>query len=191
MHQMLRLALAALAIAFISFPASLSAQVAATQMRLTAQHVERFIAAQRDLSAVVEKMQNAASLEPANTKYRAELEAVTKRYGFSDFAEYEAVAANIWLVVAQIDPQTRVYTDPETVIKKEIEETTADKAIPNREKKLLVEELQQALKSAESIQCPRSNVELVQKYYDRIDATTMASYDGELLNSTVARASTE
>ncbi|MGA6967614.1 MAG: hypothetical protein WBZ51_28860, partial [Xanthobacteraceae bacterium] len=76
-------------------------------------------------------------------------------------------------------------------IKKEIEETTADKALPNREKKLLVEELQQALKSAESIQCPRSNVELVQKYYDRIDATTMASYDGELLNSTVARASTE
>jgi hypothetical protein len=36
--------------------------------------------------------------------------------------------------MAQIDSQTRVFTDPRTLIKKEIENTTTDKTIPDREK---------------------------------------------------------
>ena len=62
------------------------------------------------------------------------LEAVTKRYGFKDFAEYEAVAANIWLVMAQIDPQTKMFADPQILIKKEIEDASADKTIPDSER---------------------------------------------------------
>ena len=69
-----------------------------------------------------------------------------------------------------------------TVIQKEIENTTADKTIPNSEKKLLLEEFNQALKSAESIQFP-SNIEVVQKYYDKIDVTTVAAYDGDRLST--------
>jgi hypothetical protein len=191
MYQMLRLTVAAIAVAFVTFPASVSAQIVATQIKLTEKHVEGFIAAQKGLSAVVEKMQSEAFSGQANAKYQAELEAVTKRYGFKDFKEYEAVAANIYLVMAQIDPKTKVFTDPQTAIKKEIEEVSADKIIPDGEKRQLLKQLNQTLKSAESIQFP-SNIELVQKYYDKIDVTTIATYDGDSPStSTVVRTISE
>ena len=138
------------------------------QIKLTEKHVEGFIAAQKDMSAVVEKMQGAASRNP-NPRYEAELEAVTKKHGFKNFAEYEAVAANISMVMAAIDPQTKAFTDPQSAIKKEIEDIAADKTVPDNEKKQLLEELNEALKAAQPIQFP-GNVELVKKYYDKIDA---------------------
>lgn len=189
MYQILRSTIVAAAV--FCFAGAASAQISASQIQLTEKHVQGFIAAQKDMSAVVEKMQAAAATEQSNAAFEAELEAVTKKYGFKDFAEYEAVAANIWLVMAQIDPQTRVFTDPQTVIKKEIEDTSADKTIPDSEKKLLLWELNQALKSAESMQFP-SNIEVVQKYYDKIDVTTIAAYDGDRLStSTVVRTISE
>lgn len=144
------------------------AQPAMGQIKLTEKHVEGFIAAQKDMSAVVEKMQGAASRNP-NPRYEAELEAVTKRHGFKNFAEYEAVAANISMVMAAIDPQTKAFTDPQSAIKKEIADIAADKTVPDNEKKQLLEELNEALKAAQPIQFP-GNVELVKKYYDKIDA---------------------
>src|ERR1700730_14505461 len=78
MYQMLRLTIVAIAVAFVSFPASVSAQVVATQIKLTEKHVEGFIAAQKGMSAVVEKIQSAAFSGQVNAKYQAELEAVTK-----------------------------------------------------------------------------------------------------------------
>jgi hypothetical protein len=42
--------------------------------------------------------------------------------------------------------------------------------------------LNQALKSSESIQFP-SNIEVVQKYYDKIDVTTITAYDGDRLST--------
>jgi len=139
------------------------------QIPLTENQIEGFIAAQKDMSAVVEKMQGAASPDKPPSTYQADLEAVTKKHGFKDFAEYEAVAANISMVMATIDPQTKAFTDPQTAIKKEIDDVTADKTIPESEKKQLLAELKEALKSAQPIQFP-GNIELVKKYYDQIDA---------------------
>jgi hypothetical protein len=160
---------AAAAIASISFPTAAPAQQSPVQIGLTAKHVEAFIAAQKDMSAVVEKMQSAASPDRPSPKYEAEIEAVTKKYGFKNFAEYETVAANISMVMAAIDPQTKSFTDPQAAIKKEIDDVAADKTIPDNEKKQLLDELKEALKSAQPIQFP-SNIELVKKYYDQIDA---------------------
>ena len=129
MYQMLRLTIAAMAVVFASFPTSVSAQVAATQIMLTEKHLGGFIAAQKDVSAIVEKMQSAAFSNQASAKYEAELKAVIKKHGFKDFAEYEAVAANISLVMMAIDPQTKAFMDPQMAIKKEIEDASADKTI--------------------------------------------------------------
>jgi hypothetical protein len=168
MHRMRHAMIAAfVAVTFACFPTIASAQPA--QIKLTEKQVEGFIAAQKDMSAVVEKMQGAASPDKPGPKYEAELEAVTKKHGFKDFAEYEAVAANISMVMAAIDPQTKAFTDPKIAIKKEIDDVAADKTIPENEKKQLLEELNEALKSAQPIQFP-SNIELVKKYYDKIDA---------------------
>jgi hypothetical protein len=187
MHQIFRLTIAAVVVAFTTFPTSVSAQIAATQIKLTEKHVEGFIAAQKEMSALLEKIQSAAFSGQVNTKYQAELEAVTKKNGFKNFAEYEAVAANISMVMAAMDPQTGVFADPRTAIKKEIENASADKTIPDREKKALLKELNEALNSAESIEFP-SNIELVQKYRDKINVVNIAAYDGDSpATSTIVR----
>src|SRR5215475_7624282 len=192
MYQMLRLTIAAMAVVFASFPTSAPARVAVTQIKLTEKHVEGFIAAQKDMSAVVEKMmQGAVFSKNANATYEAELKAVTNKYGFKNFAEYEAVAASISLVMAAIDSQTKVFTDPPTAIQQELEDVTAANNIPNSEKKKLLRSLTLALKVARHIQFP-ANIDLVQKYYNKIYVTTIAHYDGfGWRNSSVARTISE
>jgi hypothetical protein len=129
--------------------------------------------------------------KPGHAKYEAELKTVTKKHGFKNFAEYKAVAANIFLVMMAIDPQTKVFMDPQTAIKKEIEDASTDKTIPSNEKKKLLRGLNAALNAAQSIQFP-TNIELVQKYYDKIDVTTIAAYDGDSRpNSSVVRTISE
>lgn len=192
MYQMLRLTIVVMAVVFASLPTNAPARVAVTQIKLTEKHVEGFIAAQKEMSAVVEKMmQSAVFLNSANARYEAELKAVTKKHGFKNFAEYEAVAASISLVMAAIDSQTKVFTDPPTAIRQELEDVTAAKNIPNSEKKKLLRSLTLALRAARPIQFP-TNVELVQKYYDKIDVTTIAAYGGDSWrNSSVAHTISE
>jgi hypothetical protein len=188
MYQILRLTIAAVAVVLANSPTSAPAQVAVTQIRLTENHVERFIAAKKDMSAVVEKMMQGDS---ANAKYEADLKAVTKKHGFKNFAEYEAVAASISLVMAAIDPQTKVFTDPHTAIKKELEDVSAETNISSSQKTKLLRSLNLALRAARAIQFP-TNIELVQKYYNKIDVTTIAAYDGDSWrNSSIVRTISE
>ena len=192
MYQMLRPTIVVMAVVFASLPTNAPARVAVTQIKLTEKHVEGFIAAQKEMSAVVEKMmQSAVFSNSANARYEAELKAVTKKHGFKNFAEYEAVADSISLVMAAINSQTKVFTDPPTAIRQELEDVTAAKNIPNSEKKKLLRSLTLAMRAARPIQFP-TNVELVQKYYDKIDVTTIAAYDGDSWrNSSVAHTISE
>jgi hypothetical protein len=187
MYQMLRLTIVSMAVAFVSFPISAPARDAVTQIKLTEKHVEAFIAAQKDMTTVVQKMmQRAVFSNSANARYEAELRAVTNKHGFKNFDEYKAVTASISLVMAAIDSPTKVFTDPPTAIQQELEDVTAAKNIPNSEKKKLLRSLTLALRAARPIQFP-TNVELVQKYYDKIDVTTIAAHDGDSWrNSSVA-----
>jgi hypothetical protein len=59
MSQLLRLIVVTTAIAFGSFPASGPADAQTAQMQLTDKQIECFIAAQKDLSAALEKIQAA------------------------------------------------------------------------------------------------------------------------------------
>jgi hypothetical protein len=64
---------------------------------------------------------------------------------------------------------------------------TAANNIPNSEKKKLLRSLTLALKAARHIQFP-TNIELVQKYSDKIYVTTITAYEGHgWRNSSVAR----
>jgi hypothetical protein len=102
-------------------------------------------------------------------KVLAELDAAAKKHGFKDFNDYDEVVGNITMVMTGIDPKTKVFTEPAAAIQKEIADVTADKTIPAQDKKQMLEELNEALKSAQPIQFP-GNIELVKKYYDKIDA---------------------
>ena len=138
------------------------------QIKLTEKQVQSFIAAQKDVGPILEKIQGATS-DQLDPKLQAQLEAAVKKNGFKDMAEYDDVAANISMIMAGFDPQTKTFTDPLVAIKKEIADVTADKSMAAEEKKQALEELNEALKATQPIEFP-SNIELVKKYYDKLDA---------------------
>jgi hypothetical protein len=100
---------------------------------------------------------------------QAELESIAKKHGFASFTEYDDVAATISNIMAGIDPATKVFSDPTVAIKKEMEEVKNDKAIPENEKKQMLDDLTEAMKAAQPIQYP-TNIELVTKHFDKLDA---------------------
>jgi hypothetical protein len=168
MQQMIRLMIAALvAVAVTHYSGAAAAQGAVKQIPLTDKHIEGFISAQKDMATVAEKMQG--NSDKPDPKVQAELETIAKKHGFTSFQEYDDVAANISMVMAGIDPQSKAFTEPKVAIQKEIDEVKADNSIPEKEKKQMLDELAEALKSAQPIQHP-ANVELVKKFWDKIDA---------------------
>jgi hypothetical protein len=167
MH-VLRSVIAVLAVVAFAQLGGVAAAQSVKQIKLSEKQVEGFIAAQKDMAAVTEQMQGGNGDKP-DPKVQAELEGVAKKHGFASFAEYDEVAANISMVMAGIDPQSKVFTDPKVAIQKEIDEVTADSSIPEKEKKQMLDELNEALKTAQPIQNP-GNIELVKKYYEKIDA---------------------
>jgi hypothetical protein len=98
----------------------------------------------------------------------AQLNTIAKKFGFKDHSEYDEVATNIAMVMFGIDPQTKTFTDPPTLAKKELDDAMTDKTLPEKERKQLVEELSEQLKTVQPIQHP-GNIELVKKYYDKIE----------------------
>src|SRR5262245_1831703 len=82
MQHMLRLTIAAfMAVALTHFPGVAAAQGAVKQVLLTAKHIEGFIAAQKDMATVAEKMQS--NSDKPDPKVQAELESIAKKHGFA------------------------------------------------------------------------------------------------------------
>ena len=163
----MRYVLHAMLLAFMAFlvqPGVANAEV--KQIRLTEKQIQGCISAQKDMEAISRKAQDTDHPDP---KIQAELEAISKKHGFANFEEYDDVVASISLIVIGIDPETKKFTDARDAIQAEIAEVTADPTIAAAEKKRMLHELNEALKSAVSVKYP-SNIDLVLKYYDKIDA---------------------
>jgi hypothetical protein len=161
---------ACLLLATIAWAASDMATVAQPfrQVDLTEKQVQGFIAAQKPMTDATEKMQNGPS-DPPDPKLQAELEAVAKKQGFKDLAEYDEVAATISMVMAGIDPETKQYIPADVAIRQQIKDVEADKSLPADERKQVLDELNESLKAAQPIRNP-ANIDLVKKYYDKIEA---------------------
>jgi predicted HTH transcriptional regulator len=165
MHQVLRLSATAFAVVALAYLAGLvSAQAPVKQVKLSEEQVEAFISAHKDMAEAFDKMAN----EKSEAAAQAQLNSIAKKFGFKDHSEYDDVATNIAMVMFGIDPQTKAFTDPPTLAKKELEDAKADKTLPEKERKQLVEELTEQLKTVQPIQHP-SNIELVKKYYDKLE----------------------
>lgn len=165
MHQVLRLFVTAFAVVALSYAGGIvSAQAPVKQVKLSEKHVESFLAAHKDMAEVFDKMATETSEEAAEK----ELDAIAKKFGFKDHREYDDVATNIAMVMFGIDPQSKEFTDPPTLAKRELDDAMADETLPEKEKKQLLEELTEQLKSVQPIMHP-GNVELVKKYYDKLE----------------------
>jgi hypothetical protein len=135
------------------------------QIKLTEKQVQSFIAAQSDLNTVTSKIKG----DKPDPKLVAELEAAAKKHGFANLQELDDVAGTISLVMSGFDPKTKEFSQPPEALKKEIAAVTADKSIPEKEKKEILNDLNAALKFTKPVQFPE-NVELIRQYYDKIEA---------------------
>ncbi|MGI9404033.1 MAG: hypothetical protein ACR2OF_05955 [Hyphomicrobium sp.] len=135
------------------------------EIKLTETQVMNFIAAQADLARLASKVQNASDGAPGLS---AELDAVAKKHGFSDFGELDEVAANISIVMAGLNPDTGEFTDPVDVMKQELENVKRDKSIPGEEKELIVAELMEAIETSPAV-VHADNIELVKAHRKAID----------------------
>src|SRR6476646_6533036 len=136
------------------------------QIALTDAQIESFIGAQKEMVPIVAKAPEADKPDP---RVMEELEAVAKKYKFANYAEYDDVDENIGLVMSGIDPDTKKYVGPDAVIKKEIAAIDKENLAPN-DKKGQLDELQSELKApADPVQFP-TNIDLVVKNYDKLNA---------------------
>jgi hypothetical protein len=171
MHQVLRLFAACLTVAVLACLAGpLSAQQAASgpppikQIALTERQVEGFIAAHKDMVEAFDKLQN----EKSEKVVLGQLDKVAKKFGFKDHADYDIVVTNITNIMFGIDPQTKAFTDPPTVAKRDLDAAMNDKSLPEADRKRLVEDLTEQAKMVQPVMHP-ANVELVKKYYEKIE----------------------
>lgn len=166
------LVLSALAAGVVAIPTLTAAPAYAAeeqfkQVKLSEDMIKGFISAQKDMADLAQKNGNQPTEKP-DPKVQAELDGIAKKHGFGSFSEFDDVAYNISMVMGGLDPQSGSFTDPIAAIKKEIEDITNDKSIPEKDKKQMLDELAEALKSTPPLKFPE-NVEVVKKYRAEIE----------------------
>ncbi|MBS0531307.1 MAG: hypothetical protein JSS22_18250 [Proteobacteria bacterium] len=137
------------------------------QIALTEKQVQGVLDAQKDMDALDAKLPDDPNAK-ADPKVLAQLEAGSKKNGFTDYAEYNNVIDNISLVLGGFDPTTKKYIGAEAVLKQQIAAVQADKKMPAKEKKMALDEMNEALKTPAPVIENKGNIDLVTKYYDKL-----------------------
>jgi hypothetical protein len=140
------------------------------QVTLTDKMIEGVLASQKEFDAIAEKLPETAPEKP-DPKVTAQFEAVAKKYGFASYDEYNDVVDTIGLVLGGFDPATKKYVGADNVIRGQIAAVEADKSIPDEDRKQALEQLNDALKAPVPPIENKANIELVTKYYDKLNAT--------------------
>ncbi len=135
------------------------------QIALTEKQVESVLAAQKDIDAITDKIPDNAKPDP---KIDAQLDAVAKKNGFASYDEYNTVVDNISLVLGGFDPATKKFVGAETVIKAQIAQVQADKKMSAKDKKEVLADLNEALKSPPPAIENKGNIDIVAKFYDKL-----------------------
>ena len=135
------------------------------QIALTEKQIEGVLAAAKEMDPITEKLPEDGKPDP---KIIAQLDGVAKKNGFASYDDYNDVVDNISIVLAGFDPATKKYVGPEAVIKAQIAQVQADKKMPAKDKKEVLADLNEALKSPGPAIENKGNIDLVAKYYDKL-----------------------
>jgi hypothetical protein len=138
---------------------------AVKQIALTEKQIESVLAAQKDVDAITDKIPDDAKPDP---KIDAQLDAVAKKNGFASYDEYNTVVDNISLVLGGFDPASKKFVGAEAVLKAQVAQVQADKKMPAKDKKAVLADLNEALKSPPPAIENKGNIDLVGKYYDKL-----------------------
>ena len=137
------------------------------QLALTDKQIEAVIATQKEMNPITDKLPENT---PADSKIIAQLEAIAKKHGFASYDEYNVVIDNISLVLGSIDPVSKKYVGSEAVIKSQIAQVEADKKMSAEDRQQALNDLNLALKMPAPVIENKGNIDLVIKYYDKLDA---------------------
>ena len=135
------------------------------QIALTEAQVTGVLSAAKEMDPITAKIPENAKPDP---KITAQLDAIAKKNGFTSYDDYNAVVDNIGLVLGGFDPATKKYIGAEAVIKSQIAQVQADKKMPAKDKKEVLADLNDALKSPPPAIENKGNIDLVAKYYDKL-----------------------
>lgn len=139
------------------------------EVALTDKMIEGVLASQKEFDAIAEKLPETAPDEP-DPKVTAQFEAVAKKYGFASYAEYNDVVDTISLVLGGFDPVSKKYVGGEAVIRGQIAAVEADTSMPEDDRKQALEQLNDALKAPAPAVRNQVNIDIVAKYYDKLNA---------------------
>lgn len=135
------------------------------QVALTEKQVEGVLSAAKEMDPLTEKLPDNGKPDP---KLIAQLDGVAKKNGFASYDEYNNVVDNITIVLGGFDATSKKYVGNEAVIKAEIAAVQADKKMPAKEKKEVLADLNEALKTPGPQIENKGNIDLVTKYYDKL-----------------------
>jgi hypothetical protein len=133
------------------------------QIKLTDKHMQGFIAVSEDMA----KLSDGANQDKLDAELEAQAEALVKRKGFANLAEFDDVSTNISMIMSGIDQQTKKFTEPPEQIKQQIAAVKADKSVPEVQKREDLAQLEAALKDTKPIQF-KENIALVLQYFDKL-----------------------
>lgn len=136
------------------------------QIALTEKQIEGVLAAAKEMDPITEKLPDDGKPDPG---IAAQLDGVAKKNGFASYDDYNDVIDNINLVLEGFDPAAKKYVGPEAVIKAQIAQVQADKKMPAKDKKEVLADLNDALKSPAPAIEHKGNIDLVTKYYDKLN----------------------
>lgn len=141
---------------------------AGKQIALTEKLLEALLAAQKDIDNFSAKTSPSSSVAQINASIVAQLNALVKKHGFADYADYNIVLDNIGLVIAGIDAKTKTYVGPAIVSRQKIAAIKADKAMSPEDKEEALTELEARAKASLPPVENKGNIDLVIKHYDKL-----------------------
>lgn len=136
------------------------------QIVLTEKQIEGLLAAQKTISAIVEKIPQDQADNP-NPQIQAGLDKTARKFGFKDYGEYDDVANNVVFILDGFDREKKTFVGPDVILKREISKINSDGKLQPEDKEAQIKELKDKLKSTEQVKYP-DNITLVTKYYDKL-----------------------
>ena len=136
------------------------------QIALTEKQVQGVLAAAKEMDPITEKLPDDGKPDP---KVTTQLDGVARKNGFASYDDYNNVIDNINMLLEGFDPATKKYVGTEAVIKAEIAHVQADQKMPAKDKKEVLADLNELLKSPTPAIENKGNIALVTKYYDRLN----------------------
>jgi hypothetical protein len=153
-----------------------AASPAYRQMRLTQDHIARYIAVSRDLLALADKLK-AGGAKPGEIldAQERERDAAARAHGFAGGAEHQAVDWNIWLVIAGLDRKTGDWADPIEPLRQQIAAAEADTSMAETQRRQSLDILRDELAALQPLE-HKENIALVKRYFREIDGVRLAQF---------------